>query len=149
MVGGRGPKWLEQTLRQAAELQEDFRFLGFTTRGDALHALAQFYRLAPDAWYMGLVGTRGNLDRAVELSRQAVAIQPRRIEYHKELGVALLCRGRSDDLEAAARELREVLALPAITPLDQVDQRHARRLLEQRPANVCWYSRDGFQEPAA
>jgi hypothetical protein len=145
-VGGRGPAWLEQTLRRAVELPERFRFFGFSSRGDALYALAQFYRLAPEGWYMGLVGTRGDHERAVALAREAVAVQPVRIEYRKELAVALLCRGRNGDAGDARRELAALLEIPPITPLDRIDQAHARALLERVPDNVCWYSRDGFVE---
>jgi hypothetical protein len=145
-VGGRGPAWLEQTLRRAVELPDRFRFFGFSTRGDALYALAQFYRLAPDGWYMHLVGTSGDRTRAVQLASEAVRMQEVRIEYRKELAVALLCRGAQGDAEQARRELGALLELPAITALDRVDQEHARALQARVPANVCWYSRDGFVE---
>ncbi|MFQ5514695.1 MAG: hypothetical protein ACE5FG_09670 [Myxococcota bacterium] len=148
MLGGRGPAWLEQTLRKAVSLQEEYRFFGFSTRANALYALAQFYRLAPDAWYMAAVGTRGDIDRAVALARETVEAQPVRIEFHKELAVALLCRARPGDREEAEQHLREVLRLPAITRLDRIDQKHAHLLMRGLP-NVCWYSRDSLQETAA
>lgn len=149
VFGGRGPGWLEQTLRQAVSLRQSFRFFGFSTRGDALHALSQFYRLAPDAWYMGFIGTRGSIDRAIELSREAVRMQPTRIEYRKELAVSLLCRDGPGDREEAQRELRSLLALPVITRIDRIDHQHARRILADVPENVCGYSRDGFMEAGA
>jgi hypothetical protein len=145
-VGGRGPAWLEQTLRRAVELPDRFRFFGFSTRGDALYALAQYYRLAPEGWYMRALGTRGDHGRAVELASEAVGMQPARIEYHKELAVALLCRGGPGDAEDARRELAAVLEIPAITPLDRIDQAHARALQADVPPNICAYSRDGFVE---
>ncbi len=147
-LGGRGPRWLEETMRKAVSLPEDFRFFGFSTRADALHALAQFYRLAPTGWYMRLVGTRGNLDRAIELSREAVALQPVRIEYRKELAVELLCRNAAGDAEGARAQLDALKAIPAITPLDHVDQRHADALPSAPHAKVCSYSRDWFRESA-
>jgi hypothetical protein len=145
-VGGRGPAWLEQTLRRAVELPDRFRFFGFSTRGDALYALAQYYRLAPDGWYMRALGTRGDRTRAVVLAGEAVGMQPVRIEYRKELAVALLCRGAQGDLAEARRELATLLEIPAITPLDRVDQAHARALQQRVPENICFYSRDGFLE---
>jgi tetratricopeptide (TPR) repeat protein len=145
-LGGRGPRWLEETMRKAVSLPEDFRFFGFSTRADALHALAQFYRLAPTDWYMRLVGTRGNLDRAIELSREAVALQPVRIEYRKELAVELLCRNTDGDAGEARTQLEALNAIPAITPLDRIDQRHAGELVDAPAAKVCGYSRDWFQE---
>jgi hypothetical protein len=148
-LGGRGPAWLEATMRKAVSLPEDYRFFGFSTRGDALHTLAQFYRLAPSGWYMSLVGASGNLDRAIELSREAVAIQSVRIEYRKELAVELLCRAGPGDRQAAIEQLEAVLALPAITELDRVDRAHAELLLREPPADVCSYSRDAFGGTAA
>ncbi len=146
MVGGRGPGWIEWTLRRAVELPETFHFFGDSTRGDALYALAQFYRLAPDAWYMAALGARGDLSRSIDLLREAVSRQPERLEYRKELAIALLCRGRGDDRQTARRELEALLELPALTPIDLIDRAHAERLLAEVPANVCGYSRDGFVE---
>jgi hypothetical protein len=143
-LGGRGPRWLEETMRKAVSLPEDFRFFGFSTRADALHALAQFYRLAPTGWYMQLVGTRGNLDRAIELSRESVALQPVRIEYRKELAVELLCRAAPGDAAEAQGQLEALQAIPAITPLDRIDQAHAEALPATPTADVCTYSRDWF-----
>lgn len=148
-LGGRGPAWLEATMRKAVSLPEDFEFFGFSTRGDALHALAQFYRLAPSGWYMSLVGASGNLDRAIELSREAVALQPVRIEYRKELAVELLCRNGDADRAQAHDELEALLAIPAITRLDEIDHGHARVLLHDPPDDVCSYSRDSFGGSAA
>lgn len=148
-TGGRGPSWLEATLRKAVSLPEDFRFFGFSTRGDALHALAQFYRLAPTGWYMSLVGTRGDLDRAIELSRESVALQPTRIEYRKELAVELFCRGGESDVAEAIAELETAGSIPGITRIDRIDQEHARKFLRRPPEGICYYSRDAFQESAS
>ncbi len=145
-LGGRGPAWLEQTLRKAASKQDEFRFFGSSSRADALYALAQFYRLAPDSWYMTFVGTRGDLDRAIVLLRQAVELQPTRIEYRKELAVALLCRGRVEDVASARSVLQAILRLPTVTPIDRIDHEHARAMLDDGGDNICWYSRDGFQK---
>jgi hypothetical protein len=148
-LGGRGPAWLEATMRKAVSLPEDFRFFGFSTRGDALHTLAQFYRLAPSGWYMSLVGASGNLDRAIELSREAVALQPVRIEYRKELAVELLCRGSAPDRREAEAEIRALLAIPAITAIDRIDHAHAQALLAEPRESACGYSRDAFGGSAA
>jgi hypothetical protein len=148
-VGGRGPSWLEQTMRKAVSLPEDFRFFGFSTRGDALHALAQFYRLAPSGWYMRFVGTSGNLERAIELSRESVALQPVRIEYRVELAVELLCRGADGDAAEARAQIESLSAIPAITPIDHIDQAHASALLREPVPNVCSYSRDAFEAAGA
>ena len=146
LVGGQGPQWLEQRLQRAVSLPESFHFFGDSTRSDALYALAQFYRLAPDAWYMALVGTRGDIDRSIELLREVGERQPTRLEYQKELAVALLCRGREEDLAEARGVLERALELPVITGIDTIDHGHAEQLLLDPPANVCGYSRDGFVE---
>jgi tetratricopeptide (TPR) repeat protein len=146
MFGGRGPAWLAETLGKAVSLEEQYHFFGSSTHGNALHALAQFYRLAPDAWYMAAVGTRGDIDRAIALSKRAVEAQPVRIEFRKELAVELLCRGREEDRRAAEAELQALLDIPAITPIDNVDHAHARLLQRDAIPDVCWYSRDALPE---
>jgi tetratricopeptide (TPR) repeat protein len=145
-LGERGPRWLEETFHRAVTRPPEFRFFGFSTRADALHALAQYYRLAPDGWYMQLLGTRGDISRAIELSTEAVEAQPVRIEYRAELAVELLCRNAPGDREAALAELRALLEIPAITPIDRIDHEHARALLRAVPDDVCSYSRDSAQE---
>jgi hypothetical protein len=133
-LGGRGPLFVEHALQKAVSLPEDYRFFGDSTRADALHALAQYYRLAPDAWYMLALGTRGDLARAVELSAEAVRSQPVRIDYRTEHAAALLCRGGPGDVDAAHAELRAALDLPAITPVDARGHAHARQWLAGREA---------------
>lgn len=149
VTGQRGPRWLERTLRQATTLEQDFRFFGSSTRANALHSLAQFYRLAPDAWYMAAVGTRGDIDRAIELSRRAIALQPARIDFRVELAVERLCRGASGDRGEAVTVLRAARELPAVTTIDRMDQVHARLLLQDSIPDVCWYSRDAVEEATA
>ncbi len=149
MLGAGGPAEIAEALERATTLPYEYAFFGSSTRADALYALAQFYRLAPDAWYMAVAGTRGDLDRALELIALAIRLQPKRIDFGLELAVEYACRDRDDDRLRATRELRRILALPALTPLDRVDQEHAAMLLAETPDNVCWYSRDGFQEPEA
>jgi hypothetical protein len=148
LAAGRGPRWLRETLERAVALAETYRFFGNSTRADALYALAQFDRLAPSAWYMSALGAQGDIDRSVALLRETVELQPTRIEYHKELAVSLLCRSARGDRSEAERELRQALELPAITPIDAIDQTHARSLLMQVPADVCAYSRDGHAAEA-
>jgi hypothetical protein len=124
-----------------------WRHYNHSAYGDALYGAAQLYRMLPEgAWAGPLLGVRGDLDRAVALARGAVAIQPNRLEYAKELGADLLCRGArlgaSDDLDEAQRVLRSALGLPARTLYERVDQQHVGRLLTEPPANACGYSRD-------
>jgi hypothetical protein len=149
LASGRGPRWLRETLERAVALAETYRFFGNSTRADALYALAQFDRLAPTAWYMSALGAPGDIDRSVALLRETVALQPSRIEYHKELAVSLLCRGAIADRPEAEQELRRALQLPTISVIDTIDQAHARALLARVPAEVCAYSRDSYvpEEP--
>jgi hypothetical protein len=87
-----------------------------------------------------------DLDRAVALAREALAIQPVRIEYAKELGVALLCRAATHggDLAEARRVLQQAQNLPVRTPYELTDRRHARELLASPPETACGYSRDAW-----
>jgi len=146
MVGDDGPKEIEVALRRATDLVYDYAFFGASTRADAFYALAQYYRLAPDGWYMRFMGTRGDRVRAADLAREAALLEPGRIDYALEVAVSSLCRAQPGDVEFARRELDRLIALPALSELDRIDQAHARALEESVPDNICWYSRDGFQE---
>lgn len=118
---------------------------------DAELTLGIFYRLVPDWWIVKvLAGTRGDLDKSHERLLAADACYPDRVGVVKELGVTELCIGtkrKGDEamLAAGRATLERMLALPAETPSDVIDQRHARMLLED-PELACEYSRDGQQE---
>jgi hypothetical protein len=122
---------------------------GFSAAGDARIGAAQLYRLLPaGAWTGPLLGVSRDLERAVELAREAVALQPQRIEYAKELGVALLCRaaesGAPGDDAEARHVLGSALALPVRTPYERTDRRHVAALLAGPAASACSYSRDAY-----
>lgn len=143
----RGPRWVAHCFEKAIALGPRWRHFGHSARADALYGAAQLYRLLPEGRLVGLaIGVRRDLDRSVALLEQARAIQPGRLEYAKELGVALLCRGaergRPEDLRAGRAVLEESLALPAPTAFDRTDRRHAAELLGAPPAEACTYSRD-------
>jgi tetratricopeptide (TPR) repeat protein len=123
------------------------------TMGDCNHALGMFYRVVPE-WlcYFPLkqiFGTCGDKKKSVEYQRKAVARELKRIEYHRGLGVSLLCYGQSYDVPEAVEEgkkvLQELLLLPEIKPYDKIDKEHARMLLED-PSLACGYQRDTQQE---
>jgi hypothetical protein len=103
-------------------------------------------------WVRPLLGVAQDLDRSVALAEEALALQPQRIEYAKELGVSLLCRasltGDEDDRREARRVLRAARALPVRTPYEQTDRRHVTELLESEAANACGYSRDAWDNGA-
>ncbi len=115
------------------------------TISSAHFALGQFYRKIPDSFFVGLLmGTRGDMDKSVKHARTAVEMYPNNLEYTKELGVSLLCRGQREDqpkdIEEGKEYLRKVVEMPAETKLDRIDQQDAKRLLED-PSLACGYSR--------
>jgi tetratricopeptide (TPR) repeat protein len=147
---GRGPAWVASCFERAIALRPTWKHFGHSAYADALYGAAQLYRMLPEgAWAQPVLGVRGDLDRAVSLARRALDQQPNRLEYAKELGADLLCRGarrvRPADLSGGRRILGEALALPARTLYDQVDRRHVERLLAEPPDRACAYSRDHWR----
>jgi hypothetical protein len=119
-----------------------------TTLGNLYHAAAAFYRLVPDwFWLEWMIGVRGDKQRSVEYSRQAVAISSMRVDYQVELGAGLLCLGATRGSEESLREGRQVLQhsmqLERILPTDARDLAYARLMLKD-PDCACGYARDGF-----
>lgn len=144
---GRGPAFVAECFERAIALRPTWRHFNHSAYADALYGAAQLYRMLPDgAWASPLLGVRGDLDRAVALSREALAHQSNRLEYAKELGADLLCRSerraQPGDLEDGRRVLRAALGFPARTLYDRVDRRHIERLLAEPPGSACAYSRD-------
>jgi tetratricopeptide (TPR) repeat protein len=147
--GERGPLWVAQCFDRAIALQPAYAHFGFSAAGDARAGAAQLYRLLPaGVWAQPVIGVARDLDRAVALSREALALQPVRLEYAKELGVALLCRagvqGDRRDLDEGQRVLRAALELPVRTPYERTDHHHAEELLASNPERACGYSRDAW-----
>ena len=95
------------------------------------------------------MSTRGDLEKSVAMNRQAVELEPQRIEHVKELGLSLICLGQKRDqpekVEEGKKILRGIAGLPVIKPSDKIDREHARMLL-QDPSLACGYSRDAQQE---
>jgi len=148
---GRGPAWVASCFERAIALRPTWEHFGHSAYADALYGAAQLYRMLPEgAWAQPVIGVRGDLDRAVTLAREALARQSNRLEYAKELGADLLCRGarrsRSEDLADGRRVLGEALGLPARTLYDRIDRRHVERLLEEPPERACSYSRDLWRD---
>lgn len=117
---------------------------------DCAHALGIFYRLVPDSWIVELIaGTRGSLQKSLEVHERAKQCKADDISILKELAVTQLCMGEKEnnnDLIIAGRaNLLQIGALPASAPSDHTDQRHARQLL-LNPKLACGYSRDGQQD---
>jgi tetratricopeptide (TPR) repeat protein len=123
------------------------------TMGDCNHALGMYYRVVPE-WlcYFPLrqiFGTCGDKKKSVDYQRKAVALEPKRLEYLRGLGVSLLCYGQSYDDPEATEEgkkiLQEMQSIPEIKRYDKIDKEHARMLLED-PSLACGYQRDEQQE---
>lgn len=141
---------MEQAFLKALSLQSRYNFAGFCTAGDIHAGLSIFYRLVPDWWIVkAITGTRGDIDKSVSHARKAVAVQPYRIEYNKELGVALLCRSqrqkRSRDAEEARKVLEKTRTFPNLVGSDAIDKDHIQWLLDD-PEIACGYSRDYVQK---
>jgi tetratricopeptide (TPR) repeat protein len=148
--GERGPAWVATCFERAIALRPEYVHFGFSAAGDARVGAAQLYRLLPGAAWAGpLLGVARDLERSVALAREALALQPQRIEYAKELGVALLCQahetGRAQEDAEARRVLRAALALPVRTPYERTDRRHVQELLGGPAASACRYSRDAWE----
>lgn len=146
-----GPALIANSFERAIALEAKYVHFGDSAHADALNGAAQFYRLMPQSTFVkSLLGVEGNLDRSVELAKQAFSLQPERIEYAKEFGVSLLCRSAKTksnyDAEYAKKILQLGLAQTAYTKLEIIDQRHLRRLLQIEPIRACAYSRDGWQD---
>jgi hypothetical protein len=143
--GERGPRFVADCFERAIALAPKYVHFGFSAAGDARAGAAQLYRLLP-SWARPVIGVSRDLDRAVALAREALALQPVRIEYAKELGVALLCRAATagGDLAEARRVLRAAAALPVRTPYERTDLRHVRQLQDALPETACSYSRDAW-----
>jgi tetratricopeptide (TPR) repeat protein len=153
VAGARGPAWVAACFERAIALRPAWRHFNHYAEGDALYGAAQLYRLLPDGtWASRLIGVRGDLDRAVALARRALAIQPNRIEYAKELGADLLCRGTrrasAGDVDEGRRVLRGAATLPVRSLYDRVDRHHVERLIAEPADRACDYSRDLWLDAA-
>jgi hypothetical protein len=148
-------KDLEKVLLHAESLHPQYKSENgaANTMGDIYNALGQFYRVLPE-WLCTfgikqIVGVCGDLDKSVDYNRKAAAREPKRIEYQKELGVALLCRGqkknRPEDVEEGKRILAGIQSLPDVKATDPIDKKHAQEILAE-PKLACGYSRDAQQE---
>jgi len=148
-------KKLEAALLKGIELKPKYRSANgaANSMGDLFSMLGIMYRVLPE-WtcsfpFKSIIGTCGDLDKSIELHRKAVAREPGRIEYHKELAVSLLCHGQRretpEEIVQAKKILADLQSLPEIKATDKIDKDHAKMLI-QDPALACGYSRDAQQE---
>lgn len=143
---------MEGLLLKAIDLKPPYRAENGVANamGDAYNAIGQFYRVVPDWRFLQWVfGAKGDIDKSVEYQRKAVEREPDRIEYIKEFGVSLVCRGRKTgshaDVEEGKKQLERIAGLPSIKPSDMIDKQHAKDLIAD-PDLACGYSRDAQQE---
>lgn len=134
------------------ELNPTYRAVDGTanTLADAYYALGVFYRLVPD-WnaVKVLYKTKGDKKKSVEMLRKAVELEPKRVEYAKELGISLICLGQASKnpqlVEEGQKWLRKVSQMPSQKPTDEIDKQHAKMILDN-PSLACGYSRDAQQD---
>lgn len=137
-----------------ATIDSDYRYHSIGTQErlpcDAYLALGIFYRLVPDWWIVKVIaGTRGDLDKSLELQKKGVACAPKSIRNLKELGVTQMCIGtrRNDEaMIAAGREsINAYFKLKPTMQAEVIDMKHGALLLKD-PEMACEYSRDGQQD---
>jgi tetratricopeptide (TPR) repeat protein len=145
-------KDMEGLLLKAIYLKPSYRAEGGRSNAmaDACTALGQFYRVVPEWKFMEwLFGAKGDIEKSVKLQRIAVDLEPHRIEYVKELGLSLICRGTrrgsNADIEEGIKYLEKIAELPAIKPSDLIDKDHAKDLIAH-PDMACAYQRDKQQD---
>ena len=117
---------------------------------DTYLALGIFYRLVPDYWIVkALSGTRGDLDKSLEMQEKGVECSGDRVRNLKELGVTQMCIGLSrkqpELVEAGRKSINRYLALEPHSQTEIVDMKHGIQLLKD-PSLACGYSRDGQQD---
>ena len=117
---------------------------------DAYLTLGIFYRLVPEWWIVQvLAGTRGDLDKSLEMTTKAVQCSPDRIGVAKEQAVTQLCIGtkRKDEamLAKGKQSVERYMRMTPTSQNDYIDIEHGNKLLAD-PSIACEYSRDGQQE---
>jgi tetratricopeptide (TPR) repeat protein len=120
---------------------------------DAYYALGMFYRLVPE-WlcyfpFNLLIGACGDKEKSIEYEREAVALSPNRIQFHRALGVSLLCHGQTydkpEEIAEGKKILKDLQSMLEVRPYDYIDKEHARMLLAD-PSLACGYQRDAQHE---
>lgn len=143
---------IEKYLKKAIALKPTYRSPNGSANslGDAYYFLGQFYRLVPD-WKAVLIlyRTRGDKQKSVEMLRKAVELEPGRIEYVKELGVSLVCLGKSSKnpkvVDEGVQWLKKTEGMTMLKPTDEIDKKHAKRIMSNLDL-ACGYSRDAQQD---
>jgi hypothetical protein len=140
---------MEQLLERGIALRPTYKD-DFTnsTLGNLYYAGAVFYRVMPEwIWLDWLIGVRGDIEKSLDMIRQATLLDRDRIDYQVEMGAILLCYAERRGAEWARVEGQQVLeATPDLRPrfrTDEIDLELAARLLASREL-ACGFSRDGW-----
>jgi len=152
LTQARHAKEIRDLWEKAARMLKPYRSPDgtYSVPGDAYFCLGIFYRLVP-TWEISqlFLGVKGDLNKSVDCLRTAIGMEPLKLEYAKELGASLICRGltmkRPQDIEEGKAYLMKTQSMPVFKGRDRVDQEHARLILSN-PEMACAYSRDGQQE---
>jgi hypothetical protein len=117
---------------------------------DAFLALGIFYRLVPDSWLVKAIsGTRGDLDKSLDMQQKGLACSGPRIRNYKELAATQMCigtkRNQPEMIQAGRDSVNAYLAIEPKNQAEIVDIKHGIMLL-QDPEAACGYSRDGQQD---
>ncbi len=146
---------VEQAWLKAVSLKPTYRSANGAnhTVADTYYALGMFYRLVPE-WLCyfplkQLIGTCGDKEKSIEYEKKAVELEPSRVEFHKELGISLICHGqkydRPKEVEEGKKILKGLQSLPERKPFDRIDKQHALTIIDD-PSLACGYQRDAQQE---
>jgi len=138
-------KEIEKYYIKTLDMHPTYKTATDSTEANANFALCQFYRKVPESSIMKILfGTRGDMDKAVTHCAAAVKILPDQIEYTKEMGMVLVCRGTrrniSNDVEVGKRWLAKTQAMNAKTVIDKIDQQDSLKVMKD-PKLACGYSR--------
>ena len=121
-----------------------------STLGNLHYTSAIFYRVLPD-WLLAklLLGVRGDKERALAHSREALALHPSRLDYQIEVGTQLMCLGssRGDETLLAQGDatLRSAVTREAHTRDDHREIVAAHIMIE-KPGTACGYAGDTWIE---
>jgi tetratricopeptide (TPR) repeat protein len=138
-------KEIEKYYLKTLDMHPTYKTATDSTEANANFALCQFYRKVPESSIMRLLfGTKGDLDKAITHCSAAVKILPDQIEYVKEMGVVLVCRGERrnvpSDVEVGKRWLQKTQTMTAKTKIDKIDQQDSLKVMKD-PKLACGYSR--------
>jgi tetratricopeptide (TPR) repeat protein len=138
-------KGIEEYYMKTLAMHPTYKGAKDSTEANASFALCQFYRKVPESSIMKLLfGTKGDMDKAVKYCGDAVKLYPNKIEFNKEMGMVLVCRGNRRnvpaDVEAGKKWLSKTQAMAPLTGLDKIDIADSKKVLDS-PKLACGYSR--------